>query len=90
MLSDRWQVPASTPADGSMLGSLATLPLPGGLRERFADITALQARLYDADRIEVPIIEWGDRWWIRVSCQVYNHREQYERLGEAVMEYATG
>ena len=90
MLSRRWQVPASTPADGSMLGSMSTLPLPGGLRERFADITALQQRLYDLDRIEVPIIEWNDRWWVRVSCQVYNEREQYERLGEAVMEHATG
>jgi isopenicillin-N epimerase len=90
MLSDRWQVPSSTPADGSMLGSLATLPLPGGLRERFADITAFQRRLYDRDRIEVPIIEWNDLWWVRVSCQVYNHRRQYERLGDAILEHATG
>ena len=90
MLSRRWQVPASTPADGSMLGSMATLPLPGGLRERFVDMTALQQRLYDHDRIEVPIIEWNERWWVRVSCQVYNDRGQYERLGEAVMEHATG
>ena len=90
MLSHRWQVPASTPADGSMLGSMATLPLPAGLRDRFADITALQQRLYDLDRIEVPIIEWNDRWWVRVSCQVYNERAQYERLGEAVLEHTTG
>ncbi len=89
MHSRRWQVPASTPADGSMLGSMSTLPLPGGLRERFADSTALQQRLYDVDRIEVPVIEWNDRWWVRVSCQVYNEREQYERLGEAVLEHAT-
>ena len=90
MLSRRWQVAASTPADGSMLGSMATLPLPGGLQERFADVAALQRRLYDLDHIEVPIIEWNHRWWVRVSCQVYNDRGQYERLGEAVMEHATG
>ncbi len=90
MLSDRWQVAASTPADGSMLGSMATLPLPGGLRERFADVAALQQHIYDHDHIEVPIIDWTDRWWVRVSCQVYNERAQYERLGEAVMEHATG
>ncbi len=90
MLSSCWQVPASTPADGSMLGSMATLPLPGALRERFGDITALQRRLYDRDQIEVPIIEWNDRWLLRVSCQIYNDREQYERLAKAVMEHATG
>lgn len=90
MLSRRWGVPASTPADGSMLGSMATLPLPDGARERFADPTSLQARLYDHDRIEVPIIEWNGRWWVRVSCQVYNEPGQYERLGEAVMELAAG
>jgi len=86
MLSRLWAVPASTPPDGSMLGSMATLPLPGGVRARFADPDAFQARLYDQHRIEVPIIEFKDRWWIRVSCQVYNEPGQYERLGEAVME----
>lgn len=89
MLSRRWAVPASTPSDGSMLGSMATLPLPAGVRHRFADPDTFQARLYDQHRIEVPIIEFKDRWWVRVSCQVYNEPGQYERLGEAVMELST-
>ena len=81
MLSDRWQVPASTPADGSMLGSMATLPLPGGLRDRFSDIPVLQQRLYDPDRIEVPTIEWNDRWGVRGSSQVHHRLAVHARLG---------
>ncbi len=88
MLSRRWQVPASTPADGSMLGSMATLPLPEGVRDGFADTAALITHLYDHNRIEVPIIDWNDRWWVRVSCQMYNEPSQYERLAESVMELA--
>ncbi len=86
MLSRRWAVAPSTPPDGSMLGSMATLPLPAGVRGRFADPDTFQARLYDQHRIEVPVIDFNDRWWVRVSCQVYNESGQYERLGEAVME----
>ncbi len=86
MLSRRWAVAPSTPPDGSMLGSMATLVLPTGVRDRFADPDTFQARLYDQHRIEVPVIDFNDRWWVRVSCQVYNEPGQYERLGEAVME----
>ena len=86
MLSRRWGVPAATPPDGSMLGSMAALPLPPGVRDRFSEPGTFQARLYDQHRIEVPIIEFTDQWWVRVSCQVYNEPEQYERLGEAVAE----
>ena len=85
-LSRRWGVPAATPADGSMLGSMASVPVPEAVRRHFPDAAAVQTRLLDQYRIEVPVIEWGDRWWVRVSCQVYNEPGQYERLGEAVME----
>ncbi len=42
--------------------------------------------MFERHRIEVPIIEWDDRWWVRCSCQIYNTAEQYERLGEAIVE----
>ena len=38
----------------------------------------------------VPVIDWSDRWWIRVSCQVYNTPRQYERLADAVLEVLGG
>ena len=85
MLTRRWGVEPSTPADGSMLASMATIEVPAEARKRFASFTDLQSRLYNDHRIEVPVIEWDGRWWIRASCQVYNTAGQYERLAEAVM-----
>jgi isopenicillin-N epimerase len=94
MLCDRWGVESATPLDGSMIGSMATVPLPPGVTGRFDSAQALQARLYDEHRIEAPVIEWpvnaidGEkpRWWIRPSCQVYNTAEDYERLADAVLK----
>ncbi|MHC4414452.1 MAG: aminotransferase class V-fold PLP-dependent enzyme [Planctomycetota bacterium] len=89
MLSQQWGVEPATPLDGSMLGAMATLPLPEAAG-RYGSIEAFQARLLSRFRIEVPVIEWDDRWWIRPSCQVYNTADQYERLGEAVLEMVGG
>jgi isopenicillin-N epimerase len=84
MLCEAWGVEPTSPRDGSMLGSMVTLPLPQGVRERFDAPEQLQAMLYDKHSIEVPIIDWNGSWWIRASCQVYNMCEQYERLADAV------
>jgi isopenicillin-N epimerase len=72
------------------LGSMTTVALPAAARERFAGPAALQAALYDRHRIEVPVIDWGNRWWIRASCQVYNAPGQYEQLAAAVLELLGG
>jgi isopenicillin-N epimerase len=85
MLTRTWDVEPCTPLDGSLLGSMATVPVPAGL-EGEEDFRVVQARLYDRYRIEVPVVDWGGRRFIRVSCQVYNRPEQYERLAEAVRE----
>ena len=89
LLAQAWQVEPGTPADGSMLGSMATVPLPPEAARRFESAETLQARLYEQYRIEVPVIVWGDRWWVRASCQVYNTPAQYERLAKAVVELTT-
>ena len=44
------------PAPASMIGSMATIPLPG--RGSDAAAATLAAALYDEDGIEVPIIGW--------------------------------
>jgi isopenicillin-N epimerase len=85
-LASRWGVEPATPLDGSMLGSMVTLPLPETARQRWPAPAAFQAALYELDRIEVPVIDFGEGWWVRVSCQVYNVPEHYERLADAVIE----
>lgn len=85
LLSDRWGVAPLSPADGLLLGSMATLALPGNLSEMSeAECDALQQRLYAEHRVEVPLPRLGNRTLLRVSCQVYNTAKQYERLADVV------
>ena len=87
MLCERWGVRSATPLDGHMLGSMATIPLPrqDAFRKKYETFQHLKAAIYDTHRFEVPIVDWGDQWWIRISCQIYNRPEQYERLADAVL-----
>jgi isopenicillin-N epimerase len=59
-------------------GCMAHVPLSPG------DAAALQRQLWTDDGIEVPIISWGDRRWIRVSCHLYNTCHEIDRLVDAV------
>jgi len=84
MLCERWNVEPISPLDGSMLGSMATVRLPDGAR-RHGTFEQFQAMLYDQHRIEVPVVDWGGRWWVRPCCQAYNTADQYVRLASAVL-----
>jgi isopenicillin-N epimerase len=89
MLCDRWKVDPVSPLDGALLGSMATVPLPGALRDMTEpEGLALQQRMYSEHRIEVPIIRWCGRWFLRVSCQAYNKPDQYLLLADAVATLA--
>ncbi|RPJ24724.1 MAG: hypothetical protein EHM35_16125 [Planctomycetaceae bacterium] len=57
---------------------MATIPLPA------CDAGELKRRLYDEYRVEVPIIEWGGRQFVRVSVQGYNTREDVAALVRAL------
>ena len=58
---------------------MAAFPLPP------CDGAALQRRLYDEYRVEVPVIEWGGRQLVRVSVQGYNTAEDVEALVSALV-----
>ncbi len=57
---------------------MAAIPLPP------CDAEELKRRLYDEYRVEVPIITWGGRQFVRVSVQGYNTREDVEALIKAL------
>lgn len=89
MLVDRWSVVGSrtgTPLDGSMIGSMFTLPVPDAARQKFEEAEDLRAHLYEMHRIEVPVFDWNGQWLIRSSCQVYNTIDDYEYLADAMIE----
>ena len=77
------------PCPDTMIGSLASLPLPDGDSGPVNDLfpfDGLQDRLLKDYRIEVPIIAWpaSPRRLVRISAQLYNSRQQYAALGSAL------
>ena len=71
------------PAPESMIGSLASIPLPKGPPgdpPLFLD--PLQVRLFESERIEVPVMGLDNpaRRLLRISAQAYNDRGEYARL----------
>jgi len=68
------------PAPESMIGSLATIPLPDGPGD------PLHRALWEKRRIEVPVWQFPSfpRRILRVSAQVYNSIEDYAALARAL------
>jgi len=86
MLSQKWDVEPISPLNGSLLGSMATLRLPGRLASMSeAEAQSLQQRFYSEFKVEVPIMQWGGLNLVRPSCQVYNKPSDYERLADVVL-----
>jgi isopenicillin-N epimerase len=66
------------PYANALYGWMAAVWLPAG------DWSHLQKKLWDEDRIEVPIISFDNRYLIRVSCHLYYGKEEMNRLIDAV------
>ena len=79
------------PCPEEMIGSLATVPLPGGsaapLRSPL-DPDPLCDALLGRFGIEVPVLAWPapPQRLIRISAQLYNTDEEYARLAAALRE----
>lgn len=78
------------PCPDEFQGSMVTIALPPDpqlrppLLLRFEAI--LQNRLWEEHRIEAPIFFWPDfkTRWVRISAQLYNSIEDYQKLAEAL------
>lgn len=66
------------PADSRWFRQMASIPLP------MCDGVALQRRLYDEHRVEVPITRWNDRLFVRVSIQGYTTPADVDALVEGL------
>jgi isopenicillin-N epimerase len=58
-------------------GQMCAVPLP--ISERAA-AEALKHALWETYQVEVPIVEWQDRFFVRVSIQAYNSPNDVDRL----------
>lgn len=63
------------PLDSTLYAQMAIAPLPPDV-----DLTVLKARLYDEFNVEVPLVQWQDKKFVRVSIQGYNTPEDAEAL----------
>ena len=90
-LCEQWGVQPLVPE--SMMGSMAVVQLPSELQSPsnadgwiWDDNHPMQIVLREAG-ITVPVIGWpepiGDM--VRISCQVYNEKADYERLAEFIV-----
>jgi isopenicillin-N epimerase len=80
---------ATPAAPASMLGSMASIPLPldaGSTTTTVFQEDALQTALMEQFHIEIPVFPWprGSGRCIRLSAQAYNQPEDYVRLAEAL------
>ena len=78
------------PCPDAMIGSLAAVPILAaakGVRLKAPlMLDPLQVELLEKHKIEAPIIPWPvwPERLLRVSAQVYNALDEYERLAEVV------
>lgn len=68
----------------SMRGAMATIELPTNLAGEVEVGRALNARIWEKHRIEVPIFAFAGKLWVRISAQVYNELAEYEELAAAL------
>jgi isopenicillin-N epimerase len=67
-------LPPLYPLESDVYSQMGIAPLPP------SDLTRLKSRLYEEYQIEVPLVEWQDRHFVRISIQAYNTREEVEAL----------
>jgi isopenicillin-N epimerase len=71
-------LPSITPDDPAWFSQMSALPLP------LCDLEALKRRLYDEFRVEVPMIDWNGRHFVRISIQAYNTKDDVDKLVHAL------
>jgi isopenicillin-N epimerase len=82
ILTDRWGTTFGVPE--AHVGSMVTVPLPESFGSTRPEGWRLRDALLYEDGIEVGVHASHGRIWARVSAQVYNDRDDVERLASAV------
>jgi len=77
-ICDLTKLPPPYPLDSDFYSQMGIAPLPK------SDLLILKSRLYDDYRIEVPLTEWQDQQFIRISVQGYNSQRDVDALVEAL------
>jgi isopenicillin-N epimerase len=66
------------PLESDFYSQMGIAPLP------LSDIDLLKKRLYDDYKIEIPLIQWLDKQFLRISVQGYNTQDDIDILLKAL------
>lgn len=77
-ICDLTKLPPPYPLDSDFYSQMGIAPLPK------SDLALLKSRLYDEYKIEIPMTEWQDKQFIRISIQGYNTQRDVDALAEAL------
>ena len=64
--------------DSNFYSQMGIAPLPP------SDLAVLKSRLYDEFKIEVPLVQWQENQFVRISIQGYNDQADVDMLIEAL------
>jgi isopenicillin-N epimerase len=67
---------------GDLALPMRVVPLPAGVAATPDAATALRQRIADDLQAEVAVNSWRGRGLLRLSAQIYNRADEYERLAE--------
>ena len=73
-ICDLTGMPSLYPFDSNFYNQMAIAPLPS------SNLVVLKTRLYEEYKIEVPLVQWQDQQFVRVSIQGYNTQEDVDVL----------
>jgi isopenicillin-N epimerase len=73
--------PAELPDPGGPT-SMRIVPLPVGLATTQTEAHGLRQHISDKLATETAVNAWGGRGWLRLSAQIYNRPDDYDRLAE--------
>ncbi|MFC4021292.1 aminotransferase class V-fold PLP-dependent enzyme [Micromonospora sp. GCM10011542] len=72
--------PTDLPDPGGPGVAMRIIPLPSGMAATTEAAQALRGRIADRLAAEVAVTSWNGQGWLRLSGQVYNSADEYQRL----------
>jgi isopenicillin-N epimerase len=72
--------PEELPQPGGTTPSMRVLPLPTGVATTEDAAHELRTRIAEELRVILPVMCWRGRGLLRLSAQIYNHPDEYDRL----------
>ena len=80
-ICDLVQMEPLYPLNSGLYHQMGIAPLPSN-----TNIAVLKPRLYDEYRVEVPLIDWNGRKFVRISVQGYNTQDDLSALYKGLLE----